>query len=210
MYHHPFRRPLRGLSATDIGGGIQVIPGFNSAKGTYIWQSGDTGTSVARKFNRPMPQTEWRNMRALNPQTQGRPNEAKWGWEVYIGEEVVVPPQWLADIGWTGEVKAPPGTVAPVETIVISGGQVQPPTAGQGTQPAGPVQPGQPTQPTTTASVVKTASSVGIYVLAALAGLGIAAYLAYGRGRPRRASSRRPSSRPALPSKRSSSRRSAR
>ncbi len=205
MSHHPFRRPLRGLSATDIGGGIQVIPGFNATKGSYVWQSGDTGTSVARKFNRPMPQTEWRNMRALNPQTQGRPNEAKWGWEVYVGEEVVVPPQWLADIGWTGEVKAPPGTVAPVETIVISGGQVQPPSAGQGTQPAGGGQPA-----TTTGTVVKTASSVGIYVLAALAGLGLAAYLAYGRARPRRALSRRPSSRPALPSRRSSRRSSSR
>ncbi len=205
MSHHPFRRPLRGLSATDIGGGIQVIPGFNATKGSYVWQSGDTGTSVARKFNRPMPQTEWINMRALNPQTRGRANEAKWGWEVYVGEEVVVPPQWLADIGWTGEVKAPPGTVAPVETIVISGGQVQPPSAGQGTQPAGG---GQPV--TTTGTVVKTASSVGIYVLAALAGLGLAAYLAYGRSRPRRALSRRPSSRPALPSRRSSRRSSSR
>ena len=206
MYIYPTpHRSFRGLSATDIGGGLSVIPGFNSQTGKYIWQSGDTGTSVAKKFNRPMPQVEWQNMRALNPQTRGRPNEAKWGWEVYIGEEVVVPPQWLADIGWSGEVVAPPGTVSPgVETVVIEGGQVKPGT-GTGT-PSGPTEPGQPATPATT----KTASMSqwGIYALAALAGLGIAAFLVMRKQRAPRRLSARPSSRPVrqLPARRSSAR----
>ena len=205
------RRSFRGLSATDIGGGILVIPGFNSQTGKYIWQSGDTGTSVAKKFNRPMPDVEWKNMRALNPQTHGRPNEAKWGWEVRIGEEVMVPPQWLADIGWSGEVKPPPGTVIPVESVVISGGVVTPgptPGTGTGTQPVGPTTPGQPV----TVATTKTASmsQYGIYALAALAGLGVAAFLVMRKGgsAPRRSS--RPSSRRALPARRSSSRPSGR
>lgn len=198
MYVPTHTRPgFRGFGATEVGGGIVVIPGFNNQTGKYIWQAGDVGWTVARKFNRLSPYTEWKNMRAVNPQTWGRPNEDKWGWIVNVGEEVNVPPQWLADIGWSGTVAPPPGTVSPTTTeVVIEGGKVIPTTgsgtsAGAGTQGGGVV----PAQ-------ASAMSKYGVYALAVVGGLAIAAVMVLRRRRP--ASAARRSSRPALPARRSS------
>lgn len=202
MYVPTHTRPgFRGFGATDVGGGIVVIPGFNNQTGKYIWQAGDVGWTVARKFNRLTPYTEWKNMRAVNPQTWGRPNEDKWGWIVNVGEEVNVPPQWLADIGWTGTVAPPPGTVSPTTTeVVIEGGKVIP-TTGSGTSTGTQTGGGASVGPTTSGPAQASAmSKYGVYALAVVGGLAIAAVMVLRR---RSSGSLRRSSR-ALPAKRSS------